>query len=531
MLNEILDFSVFRLLFDDHHYTTDEINQLAVLLTESRHNRVDYFNMPERMTINVNYTSGMDDFDFAVEDLVNILTLQPPNLTELLFDINHTAYTSVQRVHRITDRFRRLEPVCSTITRLHLLGDAGGPKHHAHVAGLLAALSRHLVSLKLTRFSLDPHTLDSLARCESLHELELRYIRDGEALHTALPSLTELRIFHYAYDQYVPQDLAVSALARSCPRLESFTIESDHPNLEPIAEFKSMLALATDCLALKTLCLVRYKLADDRFVTLILLRHCRALKRLHLNWCPNLRGGTAVRIKDGAWAKLETLSLQGCSELALGFLRTIVASCPRLQELVVPDHLANQAVEIMTGARFVRQGVRRDHGWDQWKRSERGKENGEEERGGKQGGREQSGGEERGREQSGGEERGGEQSGRRNVEENKGVVKNVEVIKVDVEGNKIEEGNVQGNKVEGNKVEGRNVEGDKVEGINVEGSKVEEKDVEENKVEESKVEEKIVEGYKGKGNKVEESVVPQVVEAAKQRKWRALLPSCNAQRS
>ncbi|RUS31806.1 hypothetical protein BC938DRAFT_477026 [Jimgerdemannia flammicorona] len=201
---------------------------------------------------------------------------------------------------------------------------------------LIAALSSHLESLTLTHFTLDLDTYNALRLCTSLREVSMNYIHadDGHCLPAIVQRWPNLRRFHYAYNLRGNLDSTVTCLSVSCLELEDFALVCN--GFSSAVTTGGMMSFIDRCGA-KRIRLAGISAVDDRLVFCTLLRG-RRLEHLDLERSHHFMGSITPSRKE-SWPDLRSLSLLGCPYLCQEFVEKVARACPKLEEVVLPDHL------------------------------------------------------------------------------------------------------------------------------------------------------------------------------------------------
>ncbi|RUS27478.1 hypothetical protein BC938DRAFT_483207 [Jimgerdemannia flammicorona] len=321
------------LLFHGFRHSIQETRCIAELPTESRHSGLDYPDQMERIVVDFTRCANEGNYVATLAALETVLSLCPAKLTNLLVNISCPIPTPSPVLYR---PFTRPQPLCSSVKCLELFGTEDTGKNHMN--DLISALSPHLETLKLTKFTLNSGTYHALGKCTSLREIELNNVGDEERL----PTEPEQRHFAYSCNRQRNIDATASVLTVLCPQLESFTLVTSADSLSPAVTLYNMIAFLKRCSGLKRLRIVGNKDVNDWFMFWCLLRGVdgQRLEHIDLEGCTNLVGSVVPKRKGkGSWPKLRSLSLQGCDGVSAWFVKRAVRVCPKLEEVVLPRHL------------------------------------------------------------------------------------------------------------------------------------------------------------------------------------------------
>ncbi|RUP48124.1 hypothetical protein BC936DRAFT_144936 [Jimgerdemannia flammicorona] len=334
LLDDIIEYENFRELFYNNPYGSEERARLAEIFAESRRSGLYYHRVIERVFISTNYLGDRR----TVRALAAIVKLIPPNLSRLSFDLQLTTPATTALLNTLL--ISLTQPINQNLTHLHFDGDAGGPKNHRHLAQLISALSPYLHSIKLSNYTIELATINALSSCLHLRELDLDHVEDAHQLpHT--PPWPELRIFRYAQTQRAGPNRTVVSLGSSCPQLESFTFEADSTTILPAINDVSLAALLAGALRLKRVRLARVGYVDYNFLADILIPKGSQLEHIDLEGCIGIDSFVTPCGEQRLWPTLRSLSLDGCRRVGPGCVRKIVAACPGIELLTLPEHLVD----------------------------------------------------------------------------------------------------------------------------------------------------------------------------------------------
>lgn len=357
----LIDENFFRSPLAYRRYTSAEIRRFADLIRESKRLRLDYSELMLELHLDIEADDNCDFKDIA-DALAAILRLSPGNLFKLEIETANLYDTSTGSDSRFYLLFDRLQPACDSIQSIDIHGHdkRGMFALPTRLADFVASLGPRLETIRFDSCALDDAMYSALSRCTSLQDVFLDFVA-ADNLHTVLPSWPRLRHFEYVHVNQSWLARTFQELTLHCPLLTEFVFKNDLSN--PLADNEPGIHNSTLCLLLRHYPgLRRFEVSCnaqlDDTVLRFLLRYGRAMEHIELFECGGITGDCIMAEGDDVWPKLQSLSLLLCGGISRVFMERIVAGCPMLESVMLPEHLYedDRLVKVMLKHGFVSDG-------------------------------------------------------------------------------------------------------------------------------------------------------------------------------
>ncbi|RUP46100.1 hypothetical protein BC936DRAFT_147364 [Jimgerdemannia flammicorona] len=345
-----------------------EAKRFAMLMGESKRLGLDYWTLVVRAEIYVNELIDLNPLDRPIKDehgatvvsntafdrrmeaYTTIMELCPPNLIDLTVILPGVDLAESWSVDRFCHYLEKMEPACASIRRFRLVG-RDREVVHPKIVSFVASLAPNLRLISLYDFTLDSALSTALRRFTGLRGAHFSGMVTDDHLPTLLPSWPYLHYFKYDHIGQTDLGASVVSLARSCPRVKDFSLQRlGDRSMLPVP------ALAL-CHVLLQLPLTRFSVSfcniDDTFL-LALMAHGTALQHIELYKCSEIVGDTAVLGWKDGWPNLKRLLLDRCDRLSFVFVKKVIGSCVKLEQIELPAHLHkdNDCRELITQGGF-----------------------------------------------------------------------------------------------------------------------------------------------------------------------------------